>query len=110
MLKQPPLNLSVLPISNALSVQLCKYWSLIEKAISRTNIDLEIVRRKQSDETFFRAKAKWDEYGEKSNKYFLNLNKKYRKQKVLSKISCDGATFRGHNEVVNGITYHWFLP
>ena len=45
--------------------------SIIEDAIIRTNNDLDILRRKQTDETTFRAKARWYEYGEKSNEYPL---------------------------------------
>jgi hypothetical protein len=56
---------------------------LIDSAINRTKSDLELLREKSSSETKFRARAKWFELGEKSNKYFLNLNVKYKKQKVI---------------------------
>ena len=47
---------------------------LIEGAIGRTDNDLRILREKQSSETNFRARAKWFEYGEKSNKYLYNTS------------------------------------
>jgi hypothetical protein len=50
---------------------------LINNAISRLEKNLSILRVKQSAETTFRAHANWYEHGEKSNKYFLNLNKRY---------------------------------
>ena len=49
---------------------------LIDIAVDRLKNDLGILREKQSAETAFRSKANWYEFGEKSNKYFLNLNKK----------------------------------
>ena len=55
---------------------------LSNAAINSMEEDLRIPRIKQSSNTVFRAKAKWYEYGEKSNKYFLNLNKVYKKQKL----------------------------
>ena len=77
---------------------------LIDAAINRLDGDLRILRLKQSSETAFRARANWYEHGEKSNKYFLNLNKKYKKQKVIANIECDGVSFRGQEEVNKGIT------
>jgi hypothetical protein len=52
----------------------------------------------------FRARANWYEHGEKSNKYFLNLNKRYKKQKVINNIKCESLTYRGQDEVTKGIT------
>ena len=78
--------------------------SLIDKAISRLDGDLRILRLKQSSETAFRSRANWYEHGEKSNKYFLNLNKKYKKQKVIDNIKCEGISYRGQDEVSKGVT------
>jgi hypothetical protein len=59
---------------------------------------------KQSSETAFRARANWYEHGEKSNKYFLNLNKRYKKQRVIDNFKCEGLPFRGQDEKTKGIT------
>ena len=83
---------------------------LIDNAISRTNNDLYILRQRQSADTAFKAKAKWYEYSEKSNKYFLNLNKKFKKQKLIIKMVCDGVTFKGHANVVTGISAFYIWP
>jgi hypothetical protein len=77
---------------------------LVDAAIKRLDGDLRILRLKQSSETAFRARANWYEHGEKSNKYFLNLNKKYKKQKVIDNIKCDGVSYRSQEEVIKGIT------
>ena len=50
------------------------------------------------------SRAKWFDQGEKSNKYFLNLNKKYPKKKIIDKIICEGVTSNGQEGVANAIT------
>ena len=49
---------------------------LITDAIDRLANDLALLREKQSAATSFKARARWFDQGEKSNKHFLNLNKK----------------------------------
>ena len=73
--------------------------NLINGAINRLRNDLTLLREKQSAETRFRARAKWFEHGEKCSKYFMNLNKKYRKQKVIDKIVSESVLFSGQNDV-----------
>ena len=77
---------------------------LIEGAIRSTNIDLRLLREKQRKETAFQARANWFAQGEKSNKYFLNLNKKFKKQKLFDKIRCDNINYGGQEGVNEGIT------
>jgi hypothetical protein len=77
---------------------------VIDAAINILDGDLRGLSMKQNLETAFRARANWCEQGEKSNKYFLNLNKKYKKQKVIDSIKCEGVSYRGQNEVSEGIT------
>ncbi len=57
--------------------------------------DLKTSRLKKSSETAFRARAIWYEHSKKLNKPLLNLNKKYKKQKVIDNIKCDGVSYRG---------------
>ena len=49
--------------------------ALIEKAINRLNQDLSLLRDKQSSEIKFKARAKWYDQGEKSNKYPFLVDK-----------------------------------
>jgi len=65
--------------------------------------NLEIIRNKLSKEYDFKATAKWYEYGEKPNKFFLNLNKFRNKQKMVEVIKDKGKTFVGQSEVMEGI-------
>ena len=77
---------------------------LIDRAVERLQNDLGILREKQSAETAFRSKANWYEFGEKSNKYFMNLNKKFVKQKLIDHIVCNSVSYRGQKGVSEGIT------
>ena len=71
--------------------------------IDKLSNDLTLLREKQSAATSFKARAKWFDLDEKSNKYFLNLNKKYSKKKIIDKIVCDGVTHNGQNGVIGAI-------
>ena len=63
---------------------------LINDAIDRMNNDLILLREKQSASTSFKSRARWFDQGEKSNKYFLNLNKN-----ILEGKSLTGSAVRG---------------
>ena len=76
----------------------------IEDAIRSLRIKLEITRKKASMNNEFISKAKWFEYGEKSNKFFLNLNKARQKQKLIKKIRDGDQLYEGNEQVKEGIT------
>jgi G:T-mismatch repair DNA endonuclease (very short patch repair protein) len=63
---------------------------LIDDAVNRIDGDLRILRLKQSSKTAFRTGANWYEHGKKSNKYFPNSNKRYKKQKITGNIFMRG--------------------
>jgi hypothetical protein len=56
------------------------------------------------DSQSFKSKAKWFEYGEKSNKFFLNLLKTKQNNKLISSITNNKEIFVGQEEVSKGIT------
>jgi len=64
---------------------------------------LESLRKQVTDLIDFNNRAKWFEFGEKSNKYFLNLTKTQEKQKLISEIESDGSKYRGQQQVAQGI-------
>jgi len=76
----------------------------VDLAISKLKVKLQQQRSDASKEQNFRSKAKWFEYGEKSNKFFLNLQKSRQSQKLISKIKSNGKEYRGQKEVEVGIT------
>jgi hypothetical protein len=59
---------------------------LIEVAICDLKTKLEALRRKLNDTRDFVSRAKWFEYGEKPNKFFLNLSKVFQKKKMIASI------------------------
>jgi exonuclease III len=76
----------------------------IDKAVTSLKSKLVKLRKKFSDTMAFVSRAKWFEYGEKSNKFFLNLNKSRQNQKLINKIRNDEKVFVGQDQVSKGIT------
>jgi hypothetical protein len=76
----------------------------IEKAVTSLKSKLLKLRKKFSDTMAFVSRAKWFEYGEKSNKFFLNLTKSRQNQKLICKIKNGEEEFVGQNQVSKGIT------
>jgi hypothetical protein len=75
----------------------------IDIAKNKVVEEIDKLRGKIDNEKDFRGTAKWFEYGEKSNKFFLNLNKHRNKQKIISEI-VDGPTkYKGQTNVIQGI-------
>jgi hypothetical protein len=58
----------------------------IEQATTSLKSSLLKLRKKFSDSIAFVSGARWFEYGERSNKFFLNLIKNRQNQKVIYKI------------------------
>ena len=52
----------------------------------------------------FVSRAKWFEYGEKSNKFFLNLTESRQNQKLIIRIRNNEKEFAGQDQVSKGIT------
>jgi hypothetical protein len=52
----------------------------------------------------FVSRARWFQYGERSNKFFLNLIKSRQNQKLISKIRNNEKEFFGQDQVSKGIT------
>jgi exonuclease III len=71
----------------------------VDNAISTLRCQLHKMRLKVSESMKFVSMANWFEYGEKSNKFFLNLNKFRQKQKLISTISNNGITKSGQKDV-----------
>ena len=76
----------------------------INNAVTSLKSKLLKLRKKFSDTMTFVSRAKWFEYGEKSNKFFLNLNKSRQNQKLINKIRNDEKVYVGQDQVAKGIT------
>ncbi len=67
------------------------------------------LREMYSDDLAFKSQVKWDEEGEKSNKYFLGLMKMRSEQKAISKISDSRVEFLGQSNVMKCIRNFYSL-
>ena len=76
----------------------------VEKAATSLKSKLTQLRKKFSDTMAFVSRAKWFEYGEKSNKFFLNLIRSRQNQKLIGKIRNNEKEFVGQVQVSKGIT------
>jgi len=74
--------------------------SSIDKARDKIKTELELLRKKNDKELQFRSKVKWFEYGERSNSFFLNLNKWWVKRKAIFEITSNGNLFKGSGVIV----------
>ena len=75
----------------------------VDAAIRLVKIRMENLRNNISKNADFKSASHWYEYGEKSNKFFLNLNKFRGKQKLISEITNENKQYEGHSEVMGGI-------
>ncbi len=76
----------------------------VEKAATSLKSKLTEPRKKFCDTMAFVSRAKWFEYGEKSNKFFLNLIRSRQNQKLIGKIRNKEKEFVGQDQVSKGIT------
>jgi exonuclease III len=75
----------------------------IDSALTIMRNQLQLMRQKLSDKIKFISKAKWFEFGEKPNKFFLRLNEHKKKQKLIETIQCNGEESTGQEEVMKSI-------
>jgi len=71
----------------------------LDNAIDMIKIRIKAEQTLYTEELAFKARVKWFEQGEKSNKYFLGLLKTRQNQTYMSKIICDGTLFNGFEEI-----------
>jgi exonuclease III len=76
----------------------------LDIAINKLKATLLVKRNNFVNYQTFKTTAKWFEYGEKSNKFFLSLMKSRQNQKLISKIRNEDREYVGQAEVTSGIT------
>jgi hypothetical protein len=94
------LKLNEIGTNNPNPDQLTLNLPIIDKAITSLKVKLLNKRNKLGEFQTFKSKAQWFEYGERSNKFFLNLIKSKINQKLIGKIKNDNNVYTGHNEVI----------
>jgi exonuclease III len=75
----------------------------LETAIAQIRSKVQDKQNKDSESLAFKAKVKWFELGEKSNKYFLGLLKMRQNQKFISNIICEGTFYEGFEKASEAI-------
>jgi exonuclease III len=98
-LKQKILNNN----NNLTSAELKNRFDKVEKLKVEMNNKLDLLRNNLDKKNELNTNAKWYEYGEKPNKFFLNLNKFRSKQKIVDEINDGPLKFTGHDRVIEGI-------
>ncbi len=74
----------------------------IKKDMDNTNLELQNLVYEKTKSSMFRCRAKWVEEGEKSSKYFFNLEKANFNKKVMkSTYTSDGTLTTNPNTILN---------
>ena len=71
------------------------------KALEECKMGLERFYDKKTEGIIVRSRARWHEHGEKSNKYFLNLEKRNHTRKHIRKLSLCGVITTDHKLILN---------
>jgi len=79
-----------------------RYWTFINSEFSTRDLKDE-----EAKKLIFRARAKWSELGEKSNKYFLNLVKERQRKMQIRKIVSNGISFFKQDEISKEIEKYY---
>ena len=58
--------------------------------LEKVKTDLEFLEEKKAERIIVMARARWHERGEKSSKYFLNLEKRNHIRKHIRKLNMNG--------------------
>jgi len=70
--------------------------------IHKCNIDLEALYKIKTNGCIVRSRANCVEYGERNSRYFINLEKRNQKQKVITKLITDnGDVLTSGNDILN---------
>ena len=86
---------------NLRSVTAVSWIQKINKKIDEINCEINKNSRYAAEGAILRAKAKWSIEGEQCSKYFLNLEKRNAKNKVMNVISDNGKLIHENYEILN---------
>ncbi len=101
------LEIDTISKNNGDTITLEQKANSIKKAIEIAEIPLKELKEQESKKLIFRARAKWVEQGEKSNKYFLNLLKDRQSKMVIRKLISNGKTYYKQDEISQAINEYY---
>jgi len=77
------------------------------KVLEECKMELERFYDKKTEGIIVRSRARWYEHGEKSNKYFLNLEKGNHMRKHITKLSLCGVITTDHKQILNSASDYY---
>ena len=77
------------------------------KVLEECKMGLERFYDKKTEGIIVRSRARWHEHGEKSNKYFLNLEKRNHTRKHIRKLSLSGVITTDHKQILNSASDYY---
>ena len=70
------------------------------KVLEECKMNLERFYDKKTEGIIVRSRARWHDHGEKSTKYFLNLEKRNHMRKHIRKLSLCGVITSDHKQIL----------
>jgi hypothetical protein len=78
--------------------------NILDSTLAYLREQINKLRNSLDGKMMLAARAKWFEYGEKSNKFFMYLNRSKQNQRGINEIRDGGVVYRGQNKVAKCIT------
>jgi len=78
--------------------------NIITRELEKCKQERDTILQKQGESLSMKAKTRWYNEGEKSNKYFLNLLKRNNESNEMSKLNIYGTVTTNEGEIRKGVT------
>ena len=78
--------------------------NIITRELEKCKQERDTILQKQGESLSMKAKTRWYNEGEKSNKYFLNLLKRNNESNEISKLNINGTVTTNEGEIRKGVT------
>ena len=79
----------------------------VEKILDQCKADLENFYEEKANGLIVRARVRWHEYGEKSTKYFLSLEKRNYTRKHIRKLCLSGVITKNYQKILDSATEYY---
>ena len=83
------------------------YGEEVEKILDECKADLENFYEEKANGLIVRARARWHEYGEKSTKYFLSLEKRNYTRKHIRKLCLSGVITKNYKKILDSASEYY---
>ena len=79
----------------------------VEKVLNECKADLENFYEEKANGLIVRARARWHQYGEKSTKYFLSLEKRNYTRKHIRKLCLSGVITKNYKKILDSASEYY---